>query len=132
MRKFIVHTRALAGYTKTGDAPLLVEIDGEMIAALEDPSVMWLPNGEFYFRIMSPSGLWEPREVIKADRSREKIIVPPVYHSHSVYHSIEEARAAAEGLVRSDFEFQLRKHGTEIDFDALLTKCGEIQEVRLP
>jgi len=54
MKKFIIHNRALAGHPKTGEAPSVVEVEGEIILALEDPSVMWLPEGEFYFRILKP------------------------------------------------------------------------------
>ena len=47
MRKFIVHTRALPGCCKTGDAPIILEVDGEVVRGVEDPSVMWLTEGEY-------------------------------------------------------------------------------------
>lgn len=33
MKKFIVHIRALPGCCKTGDAPIVMEVEGELIAA---------------------------------------------------------------------------------------------------
>ena len=76
MRKFVVHTRALPG-VKSNGAPIVLEVEGELIQSLEDPSVMWLPEGEFKFRIMTPESLYEPHEVSQEGVTK-KVMVPPV------------------------------------------------------
>ena len=131
MKKYIVHTRNLPGHARIGNAPLLVEVEGEIVSALEDPSIMWMPNFEFYFRITKPESLCEVREVIKSDKTKEKIIIYPIYHSHAIYHSVEQARLAAETMVRESFDFELRKYNTPIDVVKMLEICKEIQEIRL-
>src|SRR5574337_139712 len=54
MRVYIVHTRPLPGCCKTGDVPTIMEVEGEIVTPAEDPSVMWLPEGECRFRITKP------------------------------------------------------------------------------
>ena len=117
MRKYIVHTK--------NDTISIVEVEGEIISGTEDPTILWLPNHEFMFRIIKPVFLYEP------SKGKDKTMVPPVYHSHSIYHTAEQARSAAEGIVRSNFEFDLRKHGTQINYAEVFAKCKEIKEVLL-
>ena len=128
IRKFIVHTRALPGHTKAGDAPLIVEVEGEMITGLEDPSVMWLPEGEYKFRIMKPDALYEQKE---APGAKEKTMVPPIYYSHALF-TIHEARAAADRLVIQSFEFAKRKTKVDYTHEQVAARRAEIQEVMLP
>lgn len=135
MRAFIVHTRQVPGCAacRPGDTPMtIVEVEGEYVSSLEDPSVMWLPKGEFKFRISKPEFLHEAQERKKADGSREKVLVPSVYHSHSIYSSLEEAREATKKLVVGEFEFALRKKRIEsytaVDVEG---KLSEIQELKL-
>ena len=129
MRKFIVHTRALPGCCKAGDAPLIVEVEGEMITGLQDPSVMWLPEGEYKFRILKPESLYEPKE---APGVKEKTMVPPIYCSHTLFSTAHEARTAAYHLVNHSFEFAQRKSKIECTYEQVVTRCSEIQEVILP
>jgi hypothetical protein len=124
MKKFIVHTRPLAGYCKLGDVPIVIEVEGETITAVEDPSVMWLPVGEFRFRVLKPEILYEPQE----DGTK----TPPVYFSHSVYRTLDQAQSVAERLVRGQFQFALRKYGTAFTEEQVKEKCEEIQEILLP
>jgi len=133
MRKFIVYTRPLpAGCCQIStDAPAIVEVEGEMITQLEDPSVGWLPEKAFRFRITKPDFLYEPQEIKKADGSREKVMVPPVYHSHAVYYNIYQAQVAAERVVREGFAFAKRKTGAEFTEEDVRAKFSEIQEVLL-
>ena len=65
MKKFIVYTRAIPGIRKGNDPPSVIEVEGELIKPTEDPSVMWLPPGEFKFRILKPEYLYEPKEIVK-------------------------------------------------------------------
>ena len=40
MKKFVVHTRPFPGCCKgAGDLPTIVEVEGEVVSSLEDPSV---------------------------------------------------------------------------------------------
>lgn len=133
MRKFIVYTRSLpAGCCKVStDAPTVVEVEGEMVTRSEDPSVGWLPEGEFKFRITKPDFLHEPVEIKLPDGSREKTMVPPVYHSHAVYYNVNQAHVAAEHMVRHSFAFTQRKGGAEFTEEEVRAKFSEIQEVLL-
>lgn len=136
MRAFVIHTRQIPGCAacRTGEfTPMtIVEVEGERVLSLEDPSVMWLPEGEFRFRIKQPEFLHEPHEAKKADGSREKIMLPAVYHSHAIYLTIEEAREATKKLVVGEFEFALRKKKVESYTTAdVEARLSEIQELKL-
>ncbi len=112
MKKFIVHTRAIPGKTK-GDVPTVIEVEGSFISSLENPSVMDLPKGEFYFRITKPEFLYENGS-------------PPVYHSHSVFASRSEAIDIAKQMVIKGFEFAKRKYNIDFTEEEVKTKCAEI------
>ena len=129
MRKFIVHTRALPGCCKTGDAPIILEVDGEVVRGVEDPSVMWLTEGEYRFRILKPESLYEPKE---APGAKDKTMVPPIYCSHMLFSTAHEARAAAYRLVNHSFEFTQRKSKEEYTQEQVAQRCSEIQEILLP
>jgi hypothetical protein len=132
MKKFVVHTRPLPGCCKTSEAPIVVEVEGELVTSLEDPSVMWLPAGEFKFRIMLPESLYEPSESKQPDGSKKKTMVPTVYHSHAIYPTLEAAQAAAKSMIKSGLDFEVRKGRlasyTEEELEA---KCVEIQTLML-
>lgn len=133
MRKFVVHTRPLPGCCQTGDAPILLEVEGQQLQGMEYPSTTWMREGEFYFRILKPESLHEVQEVKQADGSKKKVMVPPVYHSHAIYNSVEEARTAAERMVRAGMEFEVRKGRVEaISEEALQEKVALITTVMLP
>jgi len=117
MRKFIVHTRPIPGRPKT-EAPTIVEVEGEVVSAMQDPSVMWLPNHEYKFRILTPEFLHE---------TRGKETIPAVYCSHSVHHTVEEARKSAEAMVQWQFDLEWRKHGRPINPIEVLARCQDIQ-----
>lgn len=124
MRKFIVHTRAIPGLKTT--APTVVEVECDVIQGVEDPSVMWMAEGEYRVRISAPIWLYEPKS------EKDKTMVPAVWPSHNFYWTVIQARVAAERLVRSEFEFAFRKHGTEYTEEEFKAKCAEIQEIILP
>ena len=130
MRKFIVHTRAIPG-CPNGDVPAVVEVEVELITGIEDASVMWLPGGEFKFRITQPEFLYEPREVKKADGSKGTVMVPPVYHSHACHWTVHGAQVEAQHMIRRGFEFAQRKYGTPFTEEEVAAKQKEIQEILL-
>lgn len=131
MRKFIVYTRAIPGCCQTSDVPTVVEVEGELITGTEDVSIMWLPEGEFKFRITQPEFLYEPKEVKKLDGSKGTMMVPPVYYSHACHWTVHGAHAAADRVVRQGFEFAQRKHGTPFTEEEVAAKQKEIQEILL-
>jgi hypothetical protein len=125
MKKFIVHTRPIPGHAKDNDAPIIVEVEGELIHGVEDASVLWLPNGEFRFRITQPKFLYEP------GNTKDKSLMPPIYHSHSIYDTSEQASKVAEKLVFQSFQFALRKYGTTFTIQEMETKLSEITSISL-
>lgn len=129
MRKFIVHTRAIP--PQKGEAITILEVEGDLITAQEDASVMWAPAGEFRFRITKPEFLYEAREIIKSDKTKEKVMVSPVYYSHSVYDGLEQARDEACKLVFHSFQFIARKTGVEFNNEQALGKVRQVPEILL-
>lgn len=134
MIKFVVHTRALPGIKFTG-APIVLEVEGELVQSLDDPSIMWLPEGEFMFRIMAPEALYESREIHQLSGPPKKEMVPPVYHSHACYWTVHGAMAAAERMVRAGLEFDIRKlrkdEFTEEELAAKIQSLTEEMEQKL-
>jgi hypothetical protein len=130
MKKFVIHTRAIPGI-ETGDLTI-VEVDGHILTVLEDPAIMFLPNGEFKFSISCPDFLCETKEIKLLDGTKKKIVVPSVYYSHSVYHSLDHVRAVAETMIQESLEFDVRK-GRVVSFtiDDVKAKCSEIKELLL-
>lgn len=132
MRKYIIYTRSIPGVKTTGDLTI-VEVEGHIITPLEDPTVMFLPQGEFKFSISCPEFLCEIKEVKLPDGTKKKNVIPSVYYSHSVYHTLEHVRAATETLLQESLEFEVRKGRlpsfTEEDVKA---KCVEVMELMLP
>lgn len=125
MKKFIVHTRPIPGHRKDNEAPTVIEVEGEMIGGVEDASVLWLPEGEFRFRITEPQFLYEPSS------TKDKLMVPSVYHSHAIYSTLEQARSAAEKFVFQSLQFTLRKYGTSFTDQDIEVKLSEITEIML-
>jgi len=118
MRKYVIHTRTIPGRPKEESPCYLIEVEGEIITALEDPSVLFLPNGEFRFKIISPKFLHDSYG-------------PPTYHSHSVYANVDLARAEAERLMFQELEFARRKYKTEYSQEDLENKISKIEEIPL-
>jgi hypothetical protein len=112
--------------------PTILEVEGEILTGLEDPSVTWMPAGEFYFRIFKPEFLYESKETKIEDGSKKKIMVPIVYHSHAIYHELAEAQAAAEKMIKSGLDFEVRK-GRLASYteEELKAKCAEVQILEL-
>jgi hypothetical protein len=130
MRKFIVHSRPILGSCRA-TGPTIVEVECEQITPAEDPSVMWLPTGEYRARIVKPDWLQEPRELIKSDGSKEKAMVSPTYHSHALMDDLSVAQGKALRMIREEFEFQSYKKGIKFTDEEVLAKFVEVEVVRL-
>jgi len=133
MRAYVVHTRPLPGSCKKTDTPTILEVEGEKLTAMEDPSVMWLKEGEFWFRIMKPESLYEPKESKMEDGSRKKVMVPTVYFSAGIYSTVELAQAAAQQMIKGGLDFEVRKGRlASYSEEDLQAKYAEIQTIMLP
>jgi len=117
MRKFIVHTK--------GETISILEVEGEVVSGVEDPSVVWLLDGEFKFRILKPEFLYEP------GKAKDKTLMPPIYCSHSVYWTANQAWVMAAKIIREQFEFAKRKTGAEFTEEQVVEKYKEIKEIFL-
>lgn len=130
MKKYIVHSKAIQG-VKSGDIPAILEVEGEYVEALDDPSTMWLPSGEFKFRITKPEFLYEPQDIRQADGSKKKVMTPAVWHSHAIYASDDGAQFAAEKIVREQFEYDLRKNAVVFTEEQVEEKRKQIKLIKL-
>jgi hypothetical protein len=109
MKMFIINTK------NSSEAISVLEVEGEMVSSLEDPSVMWPTNeGEFKFRILKPESLGKV-----------------IYCSHSVYSTWVDATAVAKAMIRQAFEFNKRKYKIEFSEEDVLNKCDKIELVML-
>lgn len=132
MKAYVVHTRPLPGSCKGAESISIIEVEGEKISSLEDPSVMWLKDGEFYFRILKPEVLYEPKESKIPDGSKKKVMVPPVYFSAAIYATVELAQVAAKQMIKGGLDFEVRKGRlASYSEEDLKAKCAEIQEIML-
>jgi hypothetical protein len=76
------------------------------------------------YKIFSPQSLWEKKP------SGE--IVPPIYQSHAIYDSADEAMKACERQIRGGFEFQIRKGRlTSFTEEEVLAKVSEVKTIHL-
>src|SRR5271165_3876860 len=108
MRRFAVqHNR---GQTS------VMEIEIQILSAMEDSSVLWLPEGEFKARIVAPTSLYDQDGL------------PPIWYSHAIYWNVHQAWVRAERDVRSGFDFNLRKYGTPYTEEDVKAKLATIQE----
>ena len=105
MKKFVIQS-------KSGQFSIQ-EVDVEVISTTEDPSVAWLPAGEFKARIMRPTSFHMKVERL-VNNKREMVDVPEVWYSFAFLNSLEEAKATCAELIREEFDFKKRKH--KIDF----------------
>lgn len=118
MRKFIIST--LKGDTA------IMEVECELISSLEDPSVMWLPPGEFKIKITAPKELLTKKMV-----GKDTILEPTIYYNHSIFSSEEEAIRSAHQLIRKTIELRCIKHKTEFKEEDVLAEFVKIKKVKL-
>lgn len=123
MRKFVIHS--LKGATS------IMEVEIKLVTGLEDPSVTWLPNGEYKAHVLKPVSLMDKKVVVLEDKKTETQLVPPVYYSHAFYETAEEAMEVARGWTQLGFERGLSKHGEAFTPEDVEEKIKSIQVVRL-
>lgn len=132
MRKFVIYTRAIPGCCRPTGTISIVEVECEMLTAMQDPSVMWGPPGEYRVRILKPEFLHETQKVLNGN-VEEKITVPSIYYNHALYESVEAAVAPARSEILAEFEFQVRKNKrSSFTTEEVEAKCAEINVVLLP
>lgn len=96
MYKFVIYSRK--GKTT------VYEVECEKILPMEDPSIMWAPQGEYRARIFRPETLFEPDLV---DGTK---MVPPVWCDHAFYETSAAALAVARKWVRHELvDYQIQK-----------------------
>ena len=115
MRKYIIHSPK--GKTS------IVEVECELISGLEDSSVMQFSNGEFKAKILAPNFLFELNNAGKS--------ISPTYYSHAFYDNEVDAKVQAEKDIRSLFERDLLKKGTEYSEEEVQAKLLSIQTLLL-
>lgn len=103
MRKFAIQS-------KRGEMTIY-ELDVEVLTALQDPSIMFLKEGEYRARILKPESFHMKIEKT-VDGKKEVTYVPDVWCWHSLYDTYNDALQAASKLIEQEFAFNLRKYGT--------------------
>lgn len=98
---------------------LLQEVEAEVVTAMEDPSVMWLPVGECKMKIVKPESLFE--------KQLDGSLTPPVWHSHAFYTSEFIAREIAKEHIRHDMERVARKKDLPFNEEDYLKACADIE-----
>lgn len=116
MKKFIIH------YLKGTIS--IVEVECELITGMQDPSIMWLPFGEYCARILSPKMLLE-----KNNMGEE---VGPIYYGHAFYNSEQDCRVKIDHDVRDFFKRSLIKDKTKTYTEEdIQAKLLTIQTIKL-
>lgn len=112
MKKFIVHSQGI------------MQVEGEYVTPREDVSIMWMPKGEFKFRITAPALLLE--------KQQNGTLKEPIYCSFAIFDSVEDARAMSEKYIRGTFDFEIRKGRlTSYTEEEVQAKLAEIKTIML-
>lgn len=115
MKKFVINN----GRQKTS----IMEVECELVTALEDPSVIWLPVGESKMRILFPTTFHEKRETG---------LVPTVWYDHSFYNTVEEAKVVVEQNIRYTMvDFAKSKHQLAATEEEVQKTISEVEVVML-
>jgi hypothetical protein len=80
-------------YSRRGQTTIYA-VECEKITPMQDPSILWLPQGEYMARVLAPAVFHEP-----VGTGPE--VVQPIYHSHAFYSTAAEAMAQVEVWVRA-------------------------------
>jgi hypothetical protein len=116
MKKFIIQSER----NKTS----IIEVEIELVTAMEDPSIKWLPEGEYKARILQPKSLYEKQE--------DGTLVSPLWYSHAFYCNKLDAWTKLEKMIRDGFERDKRKEDIDFTETDVQAKLGTIQEIMLP
>jgi hypothetical protein len=106
MRKFIIQSKK--------EETSIMEVECEKVQPLEDPSVMWLPAGEYRASVLLPTTFHQKFERL-VEGKKVVTMVPDVWHSHAFYDTLELAQAQVKDIILSEFKTNLRKYGTIIN-----------------
>lgn len=111
MRKFTIISRK--------GATFLQEVEVAYVTPVEDPSVMWLGEGEIKFKILKPDSLFE--------KQNDGSLKSPVWCWFAFHANEISAREAAELELKKELERVARKSHTEFNEEEYLKRCKEIQ-----
>lgn len=117
MRKFYIHT-------ERGAKTSIIEVEAELITAMEDPSIQWLPEGEYRARILAPKSLYEKQE--------DGSLIPPVWHSWALAWTQHQAMAWVSKMVHDDMQRALEKHDVAYTEQDVQNKIDQIEVIFLP
>lgn len=123
MKKFVIQS-------KSGQFSIQ-EVEVEVILATEDPSVAWLPAGEYKARIMKPTSFHMKIEKL-INNKREMVDVPDVWYNFAFSDSLEDAKATCAELIREEFKFKQRKHKIDFTEQDVADAQAKMQVVLLP
>ena len=115
MRKFVIH------FIK--ETTTIIEVECEKISGLEDPSVLWLPSGEFKVKISAP------KSILNKETNGTYSAIS--YYNHGIYDSYEEALKATEFLIRKSFELNAVKHNSSFSEEDIQAKLLTVQTIKL-
>lgn len=101
----------------------IFEVEVRKVTGVEDPSVMWLKEGEYKAKVLSPSCLLE--------KDQQGKITNPVWFSHIFNDSLDEAKASAKKSVVDSFNRNLLKFGKEFSEQEVEDKVSAIEVIML-
>jgi hypothetical protein len=117
MRKFILH------FARDGKISIM-EVELELVPAIKDPSIMWLPQGEYRARVIDPKSLHE--------KQLDGSLTAPVWHSHAFYSDEAQAIDVAHKAIRGIFERDMLHYKIEYTEEDFNKKISEVEVIRLP
>lgn len=110
MKKFIIHRNSI------------MEVECTKLTPAEDPSISFLPSGEYKARIDAPTTLHE-----KIDTK----LVKPIWFSFAFFDTIEAAQKNAEADIRVSLERNKKKSGTDFTEADIQKQLAEIKIITL-
>ena len=110
MKKFVIHRNSI------------IEVECTKLSTAENPSIAWLPSGEYWARIDAPVSIFD-----KVDAK----LVNPIWHSFAFFQTMDDAKKKMEANVRDTFDRNKRKSGTEYTEADIAKQLADIQVITL-
>jgi hypothetical protein len=110
MKKFVA-------YTHKGK-PVIYEVEAELVSALQDPSIKWLPSSEYTIAVSAPSSF--------AEKNAKGELIYPIFYSHSLFETEEQAVAWHKMSLEKTMKERAERHGETSSEEELKTKIAEI------
>lgn len=110
MKKFIIYRNSI------------MEVECTKLTPVEDPSIAFLPLGEYKARIDAPTTLHE-----KIDTK----MVKPTWFSFAFFDTIDAAQKSAEADIRVVLERNKTKNGIEFTDEDIRKQLAEIKIITL-